>query len=687
MSRPVRCCSRMCADHPALRAHANSAVKSSCGHARAVEHDRRPELDVRGQHAVGLAGAQLLERGALELLRHREARGAQLLRCAAQHAGARILRPVDAVPEAHQPLAAVERRAHPAGGVAGPLHLVEHPQHARRRAAVQRSRQRADRGAHRGQGVGPGGGDDPRGERRRVHPVLGRGDPVGVDGLGVTLVGLAAPGEQEALREGAPLVDDGVRHRRAVGAAGRLRGERQQRRRRTRELVAGGRRVDVDERRDAPRRGERGDGGLQIGTRVAGADGQELVAGRGEPGVGIAVDEQAPDALERDAARQLAEVDAAVAQRAPVAIGLGDLGGEGDDAFEAWMGDRGHGFRLLPSRVASSMLIASICRRCSSRAETARRLGVKPQTVYAYVSRGLLTASPRRAARRASTPRRSSGSRSGPATAAGPERSRSSSTPSSRCIDVGRAPVLPRPRRDRARALPLVRAGRRAAVGRRRASRRGRRPRTSCAGLRAPRRPRCPRRPTGRAAARGRRRRGGDGPAARRPPPAAVRAVGRSAGRDARRRAAGALRRRATGRSRRGCGRGSPTTRRAPRSCRRWTPRSCCWPTTSWRRRRSPRASPRRRGRTPTSSSSPASARSAARCTAPARARSRRCSPRSRHRRGRRRRARRAAARRRPGARLRRSASTATATRAPTRCSTVLRRAPPTRSGWRWSTR
>jgi citrate synthase len=38
------------------------------------------------------------------------------------------------------------------------------------------------------------------------------------------------------------------------------------------------------------------------------------------------------------------------------------------------------------------MLIASICLPVLSTAETARRLGVKPQTVYAYVSRGLLTA-------------------------------------------------------------------------------------------------------------------------------------------------------------------------------------------------------------------------------------------------------------------------------------------------------
>ena len=48
-----------------------------------------------------------------------------------------------------------------------------------------------------------------------------------------------------------------------------------------------------------------------------------------------AVDQQAPDLLVGDAADQVLDVDAAVAQRATLFVGLGDLGGEGDDAFEA----------------------------------------------------------------------------------------------------------------------------------------------------------------------------------------------------------------------------------------------------------------------------------------------------------------------------------------------------------------
>ena len=129
------------------------------------------------------------------------------LRGPAQDAGARVLGAVDAVAEAHQPLAAVQRVLDPLVGVAELLDLVEHLQHARRRAAVQRAAERADRARQRRGDVGAGRGDDARGERRGVHAVLGGGDPVGVDRLGVIRVRLAAPADQEALGERAALVD------------------------------------------------------------------------------------------------------------------------------------------------------------------------------------------------------------------------------------------------------------------------------------------------------------------------------------------------------------------------------------------------------------------------------------------------------------------------------------------------
>ena len=52
-----------------------------------------------------------------------------------------------------------------------------------------------------------------------------------------------------------------------------------------------------------------------------------------EAGLERAVDEQAPDLLERHAAHQLLDVDAAVPQGAAFPVGLGDLGREGHDAL------------------------------------------------------------------------------------------------------------------------------------------------------------------------------------------------------------------------------------------------------------------------------------------------------------------------------------------------------------------
>ena len=108
-----------------------------------------------------------------------------------------VLGAVDAMAEAHDPLAAVEHVVHVRGGVAARLDLVEHLQHARRRAAVERPGERTDRRRHRRGAVRSRRGSDARGERRGVHPVLGRRHPVGVDRLDVLRVGLAAPADQE----------------------------------------------------------------------------------------------------------------------------------------------------------------------------------------------------------------------------------------------------------------------------------------------------------------------------------------------------------------------------------------------------------------------------------------------------------------------------------------------------------
>ena len=235
-------------------------------------------------------------------------------------------------------------------GVAGLLDLVEHLQHARRRAAVQRAGQRADGGGQRGGDVGAGRGDDARGERRRVHAVLGGRDPVGVDRLGVVRVGLAAPADQEALGDRGRLVDLALRDRRLAGAARRLGHERERHHRGAGELVARDLVGDVDQRLEAPLGREHRQRRLDVDARVAGADRERVRLGGRQAGLELAVDEQAPDLLERHLADEVLDVDAAIAQRAALLVGLGDLGGEGDDALEAGL-DFTHG-RASLSRFA-----------------------------------------------------------------------------------------------------------------------------------------------------------------------------------------------------------------------------------------------------------------------------------------------------------------------------------------------
>ena len=167
--------------------------------------------------------------------------------------------------------------------------------------------------------------------------MLGGRDPVGVDRLDVVGVGLAAPADQEALGDRASPCRP-----RAAGPAGGRRRARTGRRsdsaitearaRSSRASLVG----DVDQRLEAPlrRRASRARPGRRRAGRRSGSRSGCGSAG-GRPGLERAVDEQAPDLLERHVADELLDVDAAVAERAALPVGLGDLGGEGDDALEA----------------------------------------------------------------------------------------------------------------------------------------------------------------------------------------------------------------------------------------------------------------------------------------------------------------------------------------------------------------
>ena len=203
--------------------------------------------------------------------------------------------------------------------------------------------------------VGAGGGDDAGGEGGGVHAVLGGGDEVRVDRLDVPRVGLAAPALHEALDDRGGLVDLLLRHRRQAEPAGGLGDERQRGDRHPGEVLAGLLVGDVEQLAEPPVRGEHGDRGLHVDADVAGVHRHRERLGRRQAGAELAVDQQRPDVAERDLADQIFDVDAAVAQRAALPVGLGDLGLEGDDAFQSRL-EFGHLglLRLWTSGVAPS---------------------------------------------------------------------------------------------------------------------------------------------------------------------------------------------------------------------------------------------------------------------------------------------------------------------------------------------
>ena len=85
----------------------------------------------------------------------------------------------------------------------------------------------------------------------------------------------------------------------------------------------------------APHAGETGDLGLRIGRRAP-REGRRLVRIRlRHARLEALVDEEAPDLLVRNVADELLDVDAAVPERATLAIRLGDLRLDRDDAFES----------------------------------------------------------------------------------------------------------------------------------------------------------------------------------------------------------------------------------------------------------------------------------------------------------------------------------------------------------------
>src|SRR5262245_25650269 len=320
------------ARRPCAREHRREHVRRYLGE---VQHDRRPELDVGFEHAVWPPGAQLIECRLLQCDGHLIAGGAELLGSAAQNPRSRILRAVDPVTEAHQPLAGVKHLLDVPDRVTGPLHLLDHPEHARRRATVQRAGHRADRSGHARRDVRAGRSDDASRERRGVHAVLSGRGPIGIHSAHVAWVRLRPPADHETLDDGLRLVDLALRHHRYARPACRLRDVGEHHDGGPRQIIPRLRLVDVVQRPQAPGWSEHRDRTLDIDPDVARVhrDGERL--GRRQARVELVVDEKSPDVAERDPADEILDVDASIAQRATLLVRLGDLGLESDHALES----------------------------------------------------------------------------------------------------------------------------------------------------------------------------------------------------------------------------------------------------------------------------------------------------------------------------------------------------------------
>ena len=204
---------------------------------------------------------------------------------------------------------------------------------------MQRAGQRPDGARQRGRHVGAGRRDHARGEGGGVHAVLGGRDPVGVDRLHVAGVGLAAPADQEALGDRAGLVDLALGHRLLADAAGRLGHEAERHHRHAREVVAGLLVGDVDQLAGGPTRSRASrarPAGPRAGRRCARPAGAARRAAC--PGSKLPSTSSPQTFSNGTVPDQVLDVDAAVAERPALAVGLGDLGVERDDALEA----RGH---------------------------------------------------------------------------------------------------------------------------------------------------------------------------------------------------------------------------------------------------------------------------------------------------------------------------------------------------------
>ena len=167
--------------------------------------------------------------------------------------------------------------------------------------------------------------------------MLGGADPVGVERACMRGIHLAAPLEQEPLRgRRAPRYDiAGDRGGVPVGRSRRASGNGDEGSRQAPEILLRLLVGDVDELTQLPGGAQPSGLNLEVGGTVTGETHLAEILGGRQSGLGRLVNEKTPDLLERDNPDEVLDVDAAIPQGAAVAIGLGDLGLEGDHTLQA----------------------------------------------------------------------------------------------------------------------------------------------------------------------------------------------------------------------------------------------------------------------------------------------------------------------------------------------------------------
>src|SRR6266550_4808268 len=238
--------------------------------------------------------------------------------------------------EAHDALPLRKCFLHPLCGVTRPLDLVEHRLHVGRSAAVQRARERAYGRGEGGAAIRARRSDDASGERRRVQAVLGRADPVRIDRLHMTRVGLTTPPEQKLLRGSLAtpnhIVGDDVRL--SVGETRGTRDDRHHLRRQPAEILARLLVGDLVQLAELPFAGEPRRLGLEVCGRIAGEPRRLVRLRIRHLRAQVVVDEEAPDVLIGNFPDERLHVDTPVAKRPALPVGLHDLRLDGDNALE-----------------------------------------------------------------------------------------------------------------------------------------------------------------------------------------------------------------------------------------------------------------------------------------------------------------------------------------------------------------